>query len=152
MWPHGSIPIKDYAIETPMKKPSEDDEFHEVRIDFNPSSAVETIHFVMRVCTSKIVSIFVFDVSNCLIHLSILLLDYILFHFEGLYACCRMKKLEPGISTKVEILRCRLRITSRGATFIYERFVRDQLIKYGVLRGHHHSKKKSVQFIVPKKD
>ncbi|GMJ13462.1 ALPHA-AMYLASE-LIKE 3, alpha-amylase-like 3 [Hibiscus trionum] len=48
MWPHGSIPIKDYAIETPMKKPSEDDEFHEVRIDFNPSSAVEAIHFVLR--------------------------------------------------------------------------------------------------------
>ncbi|GMI75729.1 hypothetical protein HRI_001242200 [Hibiscus trionum] len=31
-----------------MKKPSEDDEFHEVRIDFNPSSAVEAIHFVLR--------------------------------------------------------------------------------------------------------
>ncbi|KAK8604019.1 hypothetical protein V6N13_096482 [Hibiscus sabdariffa] len=46
----------------------------------------------------------------------------------------------------------------RGAAFIYERFVREQMIKYGVLRVHHHNtspdgngKKKFVQFIVPKK-
>ncbi|TYI93451.1 hypothetical protein E1A91_D02G137100v1 [Gossypium mustelinum] len=48
MWPHGSIPIKDYAIETPFKKPSKDDTFHEVKIDFNPSSAIEAIHFILK--------------------------------------------------------------------------------------------------------
>ena len=48
----------------------------------------------------------------------------------------------------------------RGAAFIYERFVREQLKKYGILRDHHghhngspngKAKKKFVQFIVPKK-
>ncbi|KAK6250279.1 TB2/DP1/HVA22-related protein - like 7 [Theobroma cacao] len=48
----------------------------------------------------------------------------------------------------------------RGAAFIYEKFVREQIKKYGILREHqgHHSgspngkgKKKFVQFIVPKK-
>ncbi|MBA0604383.1 hypothetical protein Godav_017046 [Gossypium davidsonii] len=56
----------------------------------------------------------------------------------------------------------------RGAAFIYERFVRDQIKKQGFLRennnhkSHHHrsgnanspngkGKKKFVQFIVPKK-
>ncbi|MBA0711286.1 hypothetical protein Golax_010483 [Gossypium laxum] len=48
MWPHGSIPIKDYAIETPFKKLSKDDTFHEVKIDFNPSSAIEAIHFILK--------------------------------------------------------------------------------------------------------
>ncbi|MBA0855881.1 hypothetical protein Goshw_020522 [Gossypium schwendimanii] len=48
MWPYGSIPIKDYAIETPFKKLSKDDTFHEVKIDFNPSSAIEAIHFILK--------------------------------------------------------------------------------------------------------
>ncbi|MBA0648490.1 hypothetical protein Goklo_016196 [Gossypium klotzschianum] len=48
MRPHGSIPIKDYAIETPFKKPSKDYTFHEVKIDFNPSSAIEAIHFILK--------------------------------------------------------------------------------------------------------
>lgn len=48
----------------------------------------------------------------------------------------------------------------RGAAFIYERYVREQMKKYGILRDHHHhhsgspdgkGKKKFVQFIVPKK-
>ncbi|XVE63697.1 hypothetical protein DITRI_Ditri07aG0040700 [Diplodiscus trichospermus] len=48
----------------------------------------------------------------------------------------------------------------RGAAFIYERFVREQIKKYGMLKDNHrhHSsspngkgKKKFVQFIVPKK-
>ncbi|XVE56547.1 hypothetical protein DITRI_Ditri04bG0019800 [Diplodiscus trichospermus] len=45
----------------------------------------------------------------------------------------------------------------KGAAFIYERFVREQIKKYGFLRGHHSGspngkdKKNFVQFIVPKK-
>ncbi|XP_022776933.1 alpha-amylase 3, chloroplastic-like isoform X3 [Durio zibethinus] len=48
MRPPGSVPIRDYAIETPLKKPSEGDMFHEVKIDFNPSSAIAAIHFVLK--------------------------------------------------------------------------------------------------------
>ncbi|XWS34048.1 hypothetical protein CRYUN_Cryun21dG0005700 [Craigia yunnanensis] len=48
MRPPGSIPIKDYAIETPLKKLSEGDIFHEVKIDFNPSSGIAAIHFVLK--------------------------------------------------------------------------------------------------------
>ncbi|PPS00348.1 hypothetical protein GOBAR_AA20323 [Gossypium barbadense] len=48
MRPPGSIPIKDYAIETPLKKLSEGDIFHEVKIDFNPSSEIAAIHFVLK--------------------------------------------------------------------------------------------------------
>ncbi|OMP12226.1 hypothetical protein CCACVL1_00071 [Corchorus capsularis] len=48
MRPPGSIPIRDYAIETPLKKLSEGDMFHEVKIDFNPSCAIAAIHFVLK--------------------------------------------------------------------------------------------------------
>ncbi|XP_021299560.1 alpha-amylase 3, chloroplastic isoform X1 [Herrania umbratica] len=48
MRPPGSIPIRDYAIETPLKKLSEGDMFHEVKIDLNPSSAIAAIHFVLK--------------------------------------------------------------------------------------------------------
>ncbi|KAL1068329.1 hypothetical protein V6Z11_D12G190300 [Gossypium hirsutum] len=48
MRPPGSIPIKDYAIETPLKKLSEGDIFHEVKIDFNPISEIAAIHFVLK--------------------------------------------------------------------------------------------------------
>lgn len=40
---------QDYAIETPLKKLSEGDIFHEVKIDFNPSSEIAAIHFVLKV-------------------------------------------------------------------------------------------------------
>ncbi|OMO84180.1 TB2/DP1/HVA22-related protein [Corchorus capsularis] len=47
----------------------------------------------------------------------------------------------------------------RGAAFIYERFVREQIKKYGILKDHQNGngspngkgKKKFVQFLVPKK-
>ncbi|GKV22435.1 hypothetical protein SLEP1_g32309 [Rubroshorea leprosula] len=48
MRPPGSVPIKDYAIETPLKKASKGSTFHEVKIDFNPSSAIAAIHFVLK--------------------------------------------------------------------------------------------------------
>ncbi|KAL4639360.1 hypothetical protein ACB092_03G211600 [Castanea dentata] len=50
MRPPGSIPIKDYAIETPMKKSSSSggDGFHEVKIDLSPNSAIAAINFVLK--------------------------------------------------------------------------------------------------------
>ncbi|KAK7317519.1 hypothetical protein RJT34_01832 [Clitoria ternatea] len=51
MIPPGSIPIKDYAIETPMKKSSTSDggdTFHEVRIDLKPNSEISAINFVLK--------------------------------------------------------------------------------------------------------
>ncbi|KAF7809171.1 alpha-amylase 3, chloroplastic isoform X1 [Senna tora] len=51
MIPPGSITIKDYAIETPLKKsPStaEGDTLHEVRIDLKPDSKISAINFVLK--------------------------------------------------------------------------------------------------------
>lgn len=51
MRPPGSIPIKDYAIETPLKKSSsalERQILHEVQIDFDISSPIAAIHFVLK--------------------------------------------------------------------------------------------------------
>lgn len=51
MIPPGSIPIKDYAIETPLKKSStspEGDTFYEVRIGFKPSDEISAINFVLK--------------------------------------------------------------------------------------------------------
>ncbi|KAK7250465.1 hypothetical protein RIF29_32921 [Crotalaria pallida] len=51
MIPAGSVPIKDYAIETPLKKsPSsaEGDTFQEVRIDLKPNSEISAINFVLK--------------------------------------------------------------------------------------------------------
>ncbi|KAK8659257.1 hypothetical protein V6N13_029465 [Hibiscus sabdariffa] len=48
MRPPGSIPVRDYAIDTPLKKPSKGDMFHEVKIDFNPTSEIAAIHFVLK--------------------------------------------------------------------------------------------------------
>ncbi|GAU37541.1 hypothetical protein TSUD_369890 [Trifolium subterraneum] len=51
MIPAGSIPIKDYAIETPLKKSSsssEGDTFHEVRIGLKPSDEISAINFVLK--------------------------------------------------------------------------------------------------------
>ncbi|KAK8484351.1 hypothetical protein V6N11_049625 [Hibiscus sabdariffa] len=48
MRPPGSIPIRDYAIDTPLNKPSKGDMFHEVKIDFNPSNEIAAIHFVLK--------------------------------------------------------------------------------------------------------
>lgn len=44
--------LQDYAVETPLKKASEaeGDMFHELKIDFNPRSAIAAIHFVLKVC------------------------------------------------------------------------------------------------------
>ncbi|XVE53285.1 hypothetical protein DITRI_Ditri02bG0192300 [Diplodiscus trichospermus] len=48
MRPPGSVAIRDYAIETPLKKQSKGDMFHELKIDFSPSSAIAAIHFVLK--------------------------------------------------------------------------------------------------------
>lgn len=50
MRPAGSIPIKDYAIETPLKKSlsAEGDTFYEVTIDLKPNSAIAAINFVLK--------------------------------------------------------------------------------------------------------
>ncbi|KAK7386948.1 hypothetical protein VNO78_27345 [Psophocarpus tetragonolobus] len=51
MIPPGSIPIKDYAIETPMKKLSssaEEDTLHEVKIELKPNSDITAINFVLK--------------------------------------------------------------------------------------------------------
>ncbi|KAK6931181.1 Alpha-amylase, C-terminal beta-sheet [Dillenia turbinata] len=51
MRPAGSVPIKDYAIETPLTKSSLDLEgemLHEVKIDFNPDSEIAAINFVLK--------------------------------------------------------------------------------------------------------
>ncbi|XP_054809607.1 alpha-amylase 3, chloroplastic isoform X2 [Prosopis cineraria] len=51
MIPPGSVPIKDHAIETPMKTPpstSEGDTFHEVRIDIKPNNQISAINFVLK--------------------------------------------------------------------------------------------------------
>ncbi|KAL6562547.1 hypothetical protein OROGR_003554 [Orobanche gracilis] len=51
MRPPGSIPIKDYAIETPFKKSPaslEREAFHEVNIDFDTSSSIAAINFVVK--------------------------------------------------------------------------------------------------------
>ncbi|RZB99474.1 alpha-amylase 3, chloroplastic isoform X1 [Glycine soja] len=51
MIPPGSIPIKDYAIETPMKKSlssAEGDILHEVKIDLKPNNDISAINFVLK--------------------------------------------------------------------------------------------------------
>ncbi|XP_004489999.1 alpha-amylase 3, chloroplastic isoform X2 [Cicer arietinum] len=51
MLPPGSVPIKDYAIETPLKDLSlsaEDDTFHEIRIDLKPNDHISAINFVLK--------------------------------------------------------------------------------------------------------
>ncbi|CAN1196917.1 Alpha-amylase 3, chloroplastic [Linum perenne] len=48
MRPSGSVPVKDYAIETPLKKSSEDDPFYEVKIDIDPNSAIAAVNFVLK--------------------------------------------------------------------------------------------------------
>ncbi|XP_042511023.1 alpha-amylase 3, chloroplastic-like [Macadamia integrifolia] len=51
MRPPGSVPIKDYAIETPLKKLSSNSEgktFHEVQIDFNAQNSIAAINFVLK--------------------------------------------------------------------------------------------------------
>ncbi|CAK7326976.1 unnamed protein product [Dovyalis caffra] len=48
MRPSGSIPIKDYAIETPLKKSSEGDMFHQVKIEIDPKSAITAFNFVLK--------------------------------------------------------------------------------------------------------
>ncbi|KAL5759601.1 hypothetical protein ACOSP7_018121 [Xanthoceras sorbifolium] len=48
MRPPGSIPIKDYAIETPLKKLSEEDTFHQVNIHFDLKSDIAAINFVLK--------------------------------------------------------------------------------------------------------
>lgn len=48
MRPPGSVPIKDYAIETPMKKKSEKDTFHQVNIGFDLKSDIAAINFVLK--------------------------------------------------------------------------------------------------------
>ncbi|CAK8561509.1 unnamed protein product [Lathyrus sativus] len=46
--PPGSIPIKDYAIETPLKKSSEGDTFHEVKIGLKATDDISAINFVLK--------------------------------------------------------------------------------------------------------
>ncbi|XP_028792557.1 alpha-amylase 3, chloroplastic isoform X2 [Neltuma alba] len=50
MIPPGSVPIKDYAIETPMKtsSTSEGDTFHEVRINIKSNNQISAINFVLK--------------------------------------------------------------------------------------------------------
>ncbi|GAV87630.1 Alpha-amylase domain-containing protein/Alpha-amyl_C2 domain-containing protein [Cephalotus follicularis] len=48
MIPPGSITVKDYAIETPLKKSSESEIFYEVKIDFKPNSGIAAINFVLK--------------------------------------------------------------------------------------------------------
>ncbi|KAK7348567.1 hypothetical protein VNO80_23125 [Phaseolus coccineus] len=51
MIPPGSIPIKDYAIETPMQKSlssAEGDALHEVKIDLKPNNDISAINFVLK--------------------------------------------------------------------------------------------------------
>ncbi|KAG7586467.1 Glycosyl hydrolase family 13 catalytic domain [Arabidopsis thaliana x Arabidopsis arenosa] len=48
MRPPGSIAIKDYAIETPLKKLSEGDSFFEVAINLNLDSSVAALNFVLK--------------------------------------------------------------------------------------------------------
>ncbi|XP_039046992.1 alpha-amylase 3, chloroplastic-like [Hibiscus syriacus] len=48
MRPPGSVPIRDYAIDTPLEKRSKGEMFHEVKIDFNPNSEIAAIHFVLK--------------------------------------------------------------------------------------------------------
>ncbi|KAK4261171.1 hypothetical protein QN277_004209 [Acacia crassicarpa] len=51
MIPPGSVPIKDYAIETPMQtssSTSKGDAFHEVRINIKPNNQISAINFVLK--------------------------------------------------------------------------------------------------------
>lgn len=48
MRPRGSVPIKDYAIETPLKKSSGADAFYQVKIDFDSKSGIAAINFVLK--------------------------------------------------------------------------------------------------------
>ncbi|KAJ6718958.1 ALPHA-AMYLASE 3 CHLOROPLASTIC [Salix purpurea] len=48
MIPPGSIPIKDYAIETPLKKASEGEKFHQVKIEIDPKSPIAALNFVLK--------------------------------------------------------------------------------------------------------
>ncbi|KAK1305862.1 hypothetical protein QJS10_CPA10g00593 [Acorus calamus] len=51
MRPPGSIPIKDYAIETPMtnsSSPSGEQTYHNVQIDIHNNSSISAVHFVLK--------------------------------------------------------------------------------------------------------
>lgn len=47
--------LQDYAIETPLKKSStasDEDLFHQVKIEFNTNTSLAAINFVLKVCLS----------------------------------------------------------------------------------------------------
>ncbi|KAM7269841.1 hypothetical protein ACFE04_025338 [Oxalis oulophora] len=46
--PPASILVNDYAIETPLKKSSKEDNYREVKIDFSQSSGIAAINFVLK--------------------------------------------------------------------------------------------------------
>ncbi|KAJ9172160.1 hypothetical protein P3X46_015432 [Hevea brasiliensis] len=48
MRPPGSVCIKDYAMETPLKKSSDGEIFHEVKINLDPKSSIAAINFVLK--------------------------------------------------------------------------------------------------------
>ncbi|KAJ4711277.1 Alpha-amylase [Melia azedarach] len=48
MRPPGSVSIKDYAIETPLKKLLEGDTFQQVKIDFDSKSEIAAMNFVLK--------------------------------------------------------------------------------------------------------
>ncbi|KAK6139275.1 hypothetical protein DH2020_026980 [Rehmannia glutinosa] len=69
MRPSGSIPIKDYAIETPFERSptsSEGEAFHEVKIDFNTSSSIAAINFVLKLSSSSLTAGALGQISNML--------------------------------------------------------------------------------------
>lgn len=41
--------FQDYAIETPLKKSSEGQVFHEVKINLDPKSSIAALNFVLKV-------------------------------------------------------------------------------------------------------
>ncbi|CAN1187672.1 Alpha-amylase 3, chloroplastic [Linum perenne] len=48
MRPPGSVQVKNYAIDTPLKKQYVDDLFYEVKIDIDPKSTIAAINFVLK--------------------------------------------------------------------------------------------------------
>ncbi|KAL2904364.1 Alpha-amylase 3 chloroplastic [Bienertia sinuspersici] len=78
MRPPGSIAIKDYAVETPMRQSSSEGNscFHEVSIDFNCNCKIAAINFVLKVV--------LFTATACVfIHKCY---NYILFYFMVQFA------------------------------------------------------------------
>lgn len=105
--------FQDYAIETPLKKSSSAEGYHDVRIDLKPDDGISAINFVLKVLT--FLQLEIEDFSSGIEYAVELRtfwskplqkkIHYFSFFPIWVVLWCRMRKLVLGINTKEEISR-----------------------------------------------